>query len=147
MGSRRKARECVLQMLYQFDVGGNSADDVMQTYWSSNEGGDDVRSFSSEILCGIAREIESLDKHIAENSTNWKITRMAAVDKNILRLAVYELFFREDIPVKVTINEAVEIAKKFGTKDSGAFVNGVLDNIAKGLEKKDVSVEEVLEDA
>jgi len=134
-------------MLYQLDVSRNSAKDVILSYWQSNDGGDDVRVFSNEMLYGIAGEIESIDKRIADNSTNWKISRMAAVDKNILRLAVYELFFREDIPVKVTINEAVEIAKKYGTKDSGAFVNGVLDNIAKGVKKKVSDGEEVLESA
>ncbi|MBT3181317.1 MAG: transcription antitermination factor NusB [Deltaproteobacteria bacterium] len=147
MGSRRKARECILQMLYQYDLVGSSANDVIRNYWSSNNADDDIRIFSNEMLSGIVKDIESIDKRIADNSTNWKITRMAAVDKNILRLAVYELFFRDDIPVKVTINEAVEVAKKYGTKDSGSFVNGVLDNIAKGIKKEVSGGEEVLESA
>lgn len=131
MGVRRKARECVLQMLYQFDFVGGSASSVMESYWGVGESEGEVREFADELFSGVVSEVGDIDERISSNSTNWKISRMAAVDKNILRLAVYELLHRDDIPVKVTINEAVEIAKKFGTEESGAFVNGILDNIAK----------------
>jgi len=135
MGIRRKARESVLQMLYQLDVGGGDVCDVTNNYWMSNDASDDVRQFANELVEGIAGNREKIDAAIADNSTNWKLSRMAAVDKNILRLAVFELIHREDIPVKVTINEAVEIAKRFGTSESGAFVNGILDNIAREVNR------------
>jgi N utilization substance protein B len=140
MGVRRKARECVLQMLYQLDMGGADVKDVVSRYWMTNDEDEEVRAFADELMDGVAKNLSQIDDSISGHSTNWKLSRMASVDKNILRLAVYELMYREDIPVKVTINEAVEIAKKFGTAESGAFVNGVLDNIAKGVaaHKRDV---------
>lgn len=137
MGVRRKARECVLQMLYQFDVAGGSASNVMESYWGANESDVEVREFAEELFRGVVSKAGDIDERISSNSTNWKISRMAAVDKNILRMAVYELLHRDDIPIKVTINEAVEIAKKFGTEESGAFVNGILDNIAKTVVKQE----------
>jgi N utilization substance protein B len=137
MGSRRKARECVLQMLYQYDLsGGEGIDSLVSNFWVCNDQPEDVRFFAEKLFSGIIEKLGEIDDRISGNSTNWKISRMAAVDKNILRLAVFELLYREDIPIKVTINEAVEIAKKFGTADSSAFVNGVLDNIAKSVEGK-----------
>lgn len=133
MGMRRKARECVLQMLYQIDVGGGAYEHVIQGYWKNNDAAEDVRKFANELVEGVARHKDEIDALIAANSTNWRLSRMAAVDKSILRMAVCELVHRKDIPVKVAINEAVEIAKRFGTAESGAFVNGILDNIAKGI--------------
>lgn len=142
MGTRRQARECALQMLYQRDLSGLGSSDVITRFWAGAGGGgeerpsdDEVRRFANELVEGVAENLAHIDELLAEHSTNWKISRMAAVDKNILRMAVFELQFLEDIPVKVTINEAVEIAKRFGTAESGAFVNGILDNIARGVEK------------
>ena len=123
-------------MLYQYDMsGGADVRVLISNFWECNEQPQDVREFTEGLFTGIIEMMDDIDGRIADNSTNWKITRMAAVDKNILRMAVYELLHREDIPIKVTINEAVEIAKKFGTIESSAFVNGVLDNIAKTVEK------------
>jgi len=133
MGSRRKARECALQILYQLDLGKGELDDVVERFWrqldESIEQG--AKDFSENLIRGVWRSRDELDGLIESYSTNWKISRMAAVDKNILRLAIYELIYCPDIPVKVTLNEAVEIAKRFGTAESGAFVNGILDNVAK----------------
>ena len=131
MGIRRKARECVVQMLYQFEVGGEDARRVKSNFWKANEAPSDVSEFANVIFDGVISNMEKIDSSISGNSTNWKLSRMAAVDKSVLRVSVYELIFRTDIPVKVSINEAVEIAKRFGTAESGAFVNGILDNIAK----------------
>ncbi|HPW46172.1 MAG TPA: transcription antitermination factor NusB [bacterium] len=131
MGIRRKARECVVQMLYQLDVGGEDARMVRNNFWRGNEFSSEVVEFANVLFDGVVSNIEKIDSSISDNSTNWKISRMAAVDKSVLRVSVYELLFRVDIPIKVSINEAVEIAKRFGTSESGAFVNGILDNIAK----------------
>lgn len=131
MGMRRKARECALQMLYQQDLGGCKSHVVIRTYWEANPPTDDARKYADELVGGIENHKVEIDSEISENSMNWKLSRMAAVDKNILRIAVYELKYRSDVPSKVAINEAVEIAKRFGTADSGAFVNGILDNIAR----------------
>ncbi len=131
MGIRRKSRECVVQMLYQFDIGGEDARMVKNNFWKANESPSEVVEFANVLFDGVVSNIEKIDSAISGNSTNWKISRMAAVDKSVLRVSVYELLFRTDIPIKVSINEAVEIAKRFGTSESGAFVNGILDNIAK----------------
>lgn len=122
-------------MLYQFDLCRSKADDVIRRYWQANEADAEVHAFADELVRGVAANLDDIDTLLSAHSTNWKITRMAAVDKNVLRLAAFELTRRPDIPVKVTINEAVEIAKRFGTAESGAFVNGILDNIARGVSK------------
>lgn len=139
MGNRRQARECALQMLYQLDMSSCPPDEVIKNYWETNSADTDVREFADLLVRGVASKIAEMDELLSSYSTNWKLTRMASVDKNILRLGAYELTSCMDIPVKVAINEAVEIAKKFGTADSGAFVNGILDNIAKGLDKNSTS--------
>lgn len=142
MGNRRQSRECALQMLYQLDMSRSGADDVIVRFWQTNDADAEVRTFADELVRGVAGSLGELDELLSSHSTNWKITRMAAVDKNVLRLAAYELTRRPDIPVKVTINEAVEIAKRFGTSESGAFVNGILDNIARGVTKEAAAAEE-----
>jgi len=129
-------------MLYQLDMSRSGAGDVIERFWQTNDADAEVRSFADELFRGVAGSISDIDEMLSSHSTNWKITRMAAVDKNVLRLAAYELTRRPDIPVKVTINEAVEIAKRFGTADSGAFVNGILDNIARGVRKDAAAGEE-----
>lgn len=141
MGTRRKARECALQMLYQIDLSKCDlskcdASRTFRNYWTSHEGETEFRPFAEELVQGILEKRQEIDSEITSNSMNWKLSRMAAVDRNVLRVAVYELMFRSDIPTKVAINEAVEIAKKYGTEDSGAFVNGILDNIAKNIRKE-----------
>jgi N utilization substance protein B len=135
MGTRRQSRESALQMLYQMEISGMPADAVIRLYWREGSAPAEVVRFANEIVKGVAAGQAKLDEVISAHSTNWKVSRMAAVDKNILRMAVFELESCPEIPVKVTINEAVEIAKKFGTAESGAFVNGILDNVAKGVEK------------
>jgi transcription antitermination protein NusB len=141
MGVRRQARECALQMLYQLDLGGCDMPLVSRKYWMSIQVPDAVQVFADDLADGVAKNRDALDEVIAKYSANWKLSRMSAVDKNILRIAAYELKFCEDIPSKVTINEAVDIAKRFGTAESGAFVNGILDNMAKtiAIDKEDRS--------
>lgn len=120
-----------MQLLYQIDVGGGRVADALETYWASQEADEDVRQFASFLVDGVVKNLSEIDDVISSYSTNWKVSRMASIDKNILRIAVYELTRCSDIPIKVTINEAVEIAKCYGTEESGAFVNGILDNVAK----------------
>ena len=147
MGSRRRAREAALQMLYQIDVSDVGAEDALRTYWThlgtaeareeTSDGplSDDVRAFAEGLVKGVAEHRERLDETIRAVSHHWRLERMMRVDRNILRLATYELLERADIPRRVTLNEAVELAKRFGSEGSPGFVNGVLDRIASDAGK------------
>ena len=135
MGTRRQARESALQMLYQFELSGGDPEVLLGSEVMDGLS-PEVRDFAIDLVKGVRENLAEIDGLIQSHSTNWKLTRMAAVDKNILRVAVFELKNRSDIPMKVTINEAVEIAKKFGSTESGAFVNGILDNIAQEIRKE-----------
>jgi transcription antitermination protein NusB len=131
MGSRTKARECALQALYQLDTSGGSASDVLAGLWAHFEPvDDDTKAFAEQLVRGAQREQATIDELIQRTSTHWKLERMARVDRNILRLAVFEILKRGDVPLKVTLNEAIELSKKYGSEESSAFVNGILDRIA-----------------
>src|SRR5438105_36175 len=131
MGSRTRARECALQALYQIDTSGGDASDAVRGVLAHFEEADgDTERFADELVRGVQSERVQIDDLIQQSSTNWKLDRMARVDRNILRLAVYELLRRGDVPVRVTLNEAIELGKKYGSEESSAFVNGVLDRIA-----------------
>jgi len=135
VGARTRARECALQALYQLDTSGGTAEGALQGIFAHFEDGDAAdRRFAEALVRGVQTEKPSIDEIIQRYSQNWKLERMARVDRNILRLGVYELLRRADVPVKVTLNEAVELGKKFGSEESSAFVNGVLDKIAHGRE-------------
>ena len=137
MGTRRLARESALQMLYQVEMSGGALPEIVAGFWERQKDfTPEVREFADSLVNGVLEEKELVDDFIVRHSTHWKLSRMSAVDKNILRLAVYELKNYKDIPLKVTLNEAIEIAKKFGTEESGSFINGVLDKIAKELQKE-----------
>jgi len=134
MRKRTKARECALKVLYEIDVAGNSYKESLENFWQFQEEKDNsVVDFATGLVEGAIGNLERIDKEISRFATNWQLKRMAVIDRNILRLATYELLFVEDIPPKVSINEAVELAKKFGDIESGRFVNGVLDKINKSL--------------
>jgi len=135
---RRIARECALQLLFQYDFTRKRPERRdLEEFWSIRNEPDDIKAFSEEIFFGTIDNIEEIDRIISNFAENWRLDRMAAVDRNILRLATYELLYREDIPVKVAINEAIEIAKKYSSQESPSFVNGILDRIAKsGLRRK-----------
>lgn len=137
---RRKAREYVLQFIYGWEINQNikkSNDKEMireelENFWDRNgERDDEVISFANEIIEGTLQKISEIDKIIKNYATKWDINRMITIDRNILRFAIYEILYRSDIPFQVTINEAVEIAKKYSTKESASFINGILDKIAK----------------
>jgi N utilization substance protein B len=131
MGSRTRARECALQALYQLDTSGGDAREAVRGVMDHFEEADrETERFADELVRGVQSEQAQIDSLIQKTSTNWKLERMARVDRNILRLAVYEILRRADVPVRVTLNEAVELGKKFGSEESSAFVNGVLDRIA-----------------
>ncbi len=131
MGDRRKSRELALQALFSLDVNETDSTQGVQDFCDQHE--DDlskaVKPFFLELINGVLDAREEIDRLLDKWAKNWKISRMPVVDRNIMRLAVFELLKRPDIPASVSINEAVEIGKKFGTRDSGPFINGVLDRI------------------
>ncbi|MFH2138885.1 MAG: transcription antitermination factor NusB [Candidatus Omnitrophota bacterium] len=138
MRKRTKARECALQILYAVDIRNEETQKVKENYWLGNTEDIDVKQFSGGLVDGTMEHLTEIDKLISKHTDNWRIERMAVIDRNIIRMATYELLFMADIPPKVSINEAVELAKKFGDDESGRFVNGVLDKINK-TECKDAS--------
>lgn len=140
MGQRRIARERALQALYQIESApALSPREALDSAWaaSSDEGPKDEQAqvFALSLVEGVQKELVELDALIEENSHNWRVDRMSRIDRNVLRLGVYELKFVSDIPRKVTLNEAVELGKRFGTEESSAFVNGLLDRVAQKLGK------------
>ena len=131
MGTRRRARELALQMLYQHELTG-ATPEAMQVHFEEWKGAkDDVRLFADELLRGTLEHLEELDHELAHQTAHWRLERLAAVDRNILRLALYELVHQPSTPHAVVIDEAIEIAKRFGAEDSARFVNGVLDGFVK----------------
>ncbi|MCX5716239.1 MAG: transcription antitermination factor NusB [Candidatus Omnitrophica bacterium] len=133
MRKRTRAREFALQVLYQLDITKSPSPDCLLDFWKNREA--EVEPSVKEFAEAIVREVEAhskeIDKAISESAENWELGRMATVDRNILRAATCELLFMPDIPPKVAINEAIDIAKKYGDKDSSKFVNGILDKINK----------------
>ena len=136
MGARRKARECALQMLFQFDVAQPPIDQLSPTYWDelSDIVADDVRHFADELVFGTISNLQEIDERIRVRTEHWRISRMAIVDRNLLRLAVYEFLHQPETPKTVAINEALEIARRFSTHEATQFINGVLDAIKRDLE-------------
>lgn len=140
---RRRAREFALQALYATDVAGSSGATALSGLWLSQLDelsealeepvGPEETEFATELVRGVTEEREALDARIESVSENWRLARMPVVDRNILRLGTWELLQRADIPASVTINESIELAKKFGGAESRAFVNGLLDRIAGEL--------------
>jgi transcription antitermination factor NusB len=132
MRKRSQARECALKVLYQAEISRREIHLAAESFWDDAENKDDViKEFSNRLTSGIEKNLEGIDEKVSAYATNWQIKRMAVIDKNILRLGVFELLFTDDIPPKVTINEAVELAKKFGDLESSKFVNGILDKLHK----------------
>jgi N utilization substance protein B len=156
MGTRRRAREFALQILYQLDVQEQLSDgQALALFWnhfqtaSQGQGGamgepgapsaadiGEAQPFAESLVRGVREHLGEIDAQIQAASRNWRLERMARVDRNLLRLALYELKYADDVPAKVAINEAIEIAKRFGTSESSAFVNGILDRCREELGKK-----------
>ncbi len=136
MGTRRAARELALQALYQLDVAGEG-DPGVALFWSHFDAEPEIEAFARELVDGVAAQRERIDALIAASAEHWRLPRLSRVDLSLLRLATFELLARADIPASVTIDEAIEIARRFGSEDSPAFVNGVLDHIAQVLGVKE----------
>ena len=137
MGNRRKSREFALQLLYAREVTGWKIEDISPLFWKDSSVSPQTREYADSIVSGVINHAVSIDTSIEQNSRNWKIARMSYIDRNILRIAVYE-FMYEDSPPVVVINEAIELAKRYGDGESGQFVNGVLDAIRKSLSARNV---------
>mgnify|MGYP001766104685 CR=1 FL=1 len=129
MGKRRKARELALMLLYELDFRPGDLEAVLREFWRDRVVPPDVRSFAEALVRGAHERVDALDQAIQNNAAHWSLARIAPVERNILRLAAYELLHRDDIPERVAINEAIELAKLYGSDESGAFVNGILDQI------------------
>lgn len=132
MGFRRKSRELALQILFSMSDPDEKCCASMQEYFSAIDAPGEAREFCLTLVSGVLEHKREIDARIADVSSNWKLSRMGRVDLNVIRIAIFELFYREDIPPRVSINEAVDIGKKYGTEKSGAFVNGILDSIYHG---------------
>ena len=144
MGTRRKAREAALQFLFQddfFDRVESSDHDELQLRFEKfsilYQVNRKARPYCLALLQGVLENLDTIDAAIRDNALNWRLERIAATDRNLLRISIYELLFADDVPAQVVINEAVEIAKRFGGEDSPAFVNGVLDAVQQSLGNKD----------
>jgi len=149
MGSRRKARECALQMLFAADVSGTRADELVSIYWTELGDADveqTAREFATRLATGTLAHLQELDERIRSRAEHWRISRMAVVDRNILRLAVYEFLF-EPTPRTVAINEALEIARRFSTYEATQFINGILDAIKLDLDEQHPQEHTSTEDA
>jgi transcription antitermination factor NusB len=138
MGKRRQARELAIQVLFHMEYNpgdpGESFDRVCESFGPPKE----VRAYSREVVLGVWEKKADLDRLIRRSSKNWRVERMTRVDRNILRIAIYEVVYRKDVPPKVSIDEAVELGKRYGTEESGAFINGVLDHIYNELKAEEV---------
>jgi len=138
MASRRKARECALQMLFQWDIGRTAPQTIQELFWSEKgrPADESLRSFANALFCGTIGEMEQIDRLIRAHAEHWRMERMPIVDRNILRLSVYELCRRPETPPAVVINEALEIARKFSGEEAVQFINGLLDHVCKELEAR-----------
>lgn len=133
MRKRTLSRELALQVLYQIDITSDAYETSLNNFWLEYEEKakieEEIKNFSSDLVKGVISNLEAIDKKIMRYAVNWELKRMAVVDRNILRLSCYELMFREDVPAKVSINEAIELAKKYSGVEAGKFINGILDKI------------------
>lgn len=135
MSSRRRSREMAVQVLYQVDMAQSDLAEAVRLFCEHFKAPESIRDFAFELARGAYDHREEVDTLIKRFSENWRLERMPTVDRNILRLAIYELLYRPDIPAKVSINEAVDLGKKYGSEDSGSFINGILDRIRLYLEE------------
>ncbi len=141
MGLRRRARELAMQALYYIDIRGGGLDDKVTLFGKIHPPPEKSKQFFTELVDGVLRYQTALDDIIEEFSNNWKISRMSCVDRNVLRIALFEILARDDIPIKVTINEAIDVGKKYGTDSSGAFINGILDSIHQAWKQGRITFE------
>jgi N utilization substance protein B len=140
MGTRRKARELAMQALFFMDMRKDFSMEMFQRFCGSFAPKSEVRPFFMQLVQGVVQHRNELDALIERYSENWSLSRMSGVDRNVMRIAVFELMCCRDIPATVSINEAIDIGKKFGTEDSGAFINGIVDSIRFAIEKGEIEL-------
>lgn len=141
MGKRRKARELGMQAIFSMDLGRNLKPEQFEFFCQNFSPPSGVRDFFEKLVKGVLNNWDMINSLIERFSSNWKVNRMAVVDRNIMRIAIYEMMFCSDIPLKVSINEAIDISKKFGTEESGAFINGILDSIRMAIESGEIQTD------
>ena len=130
MGNRRKSRECALQMLFQLDITHDSRY-LKERYWDDNPEAESVKEYANRLVTGTTDHLKEIDSVLSKYAENWTVPRMGRVDRNVLRMAVFELLYLDDVPAKVTLNEAISIGKKYSEESAGSFINGILDRILK----------------
>ena len=138
MGTRRKSRESALQVLYQLNITNQDVTTALarfQEHFSSNE---EVDDFLNRLVLGVLENLPQLDRLLEQYSENWRLDRINMIDLNILRMALFELLYCEEIPPKVTINEAIDLGKRYGSEESGSFINGILDRVQHEVVKKPI---------
>jgi transcription antitermination protein NusB len=137
MGRRREGREVALQLLFHWDLNVQQSLSVteLDLFWEFRPAAPGVRTFATNLLAGVTERQATIDEKITRYTANYELRRISAVDRNILRMAIYEMLYADDVPPIVAINEAIDIAKKFGTEESGKFVNGVLDRVKLDLSR------------
>jgi N utilization substance protein B len=131
LGARRRARELAVQILYQMEANPLDPAEALESFWQTVSASGQIKEFATRIVGGVHQHREEIDRLIGKHSEHWRLERINRVDKNILRMGVFELLYCDDIPIKVALNEAIDLGKKFGTVESGAFINGILDRISK----------------
>lgn len=136
MGRRHRARELALQILFQLDSGQENLKESLKTFWLLHRHPKEIKEFANRLVEGTQENLKAINEKIVRYTEHWEIERMAVVDRNVLRLGAYEILYCPDIPIKVSLNEAVELAKKFSTEKSGQFVNALLDRIAHEKNEK-----------
>ncbi|MFA4925599.1 MAG: transcription antitermination factor NusB [Candidatus Aminicenantales bacterium] len=141
MGSRRKARECALQILFELEFSPDHLEEILKDYWAAQPVKAEVKEYATWLVEGLWQHRAEIDRTIEQASEHWRLDRMAMVDRNILRMAVFELFFEKTLPPPIIIDEAIEVARKFSGDEAAIFVNGILDGIYKSL-KQDRSDQE-----
>ena len=140
MGRRRRSRELAMQALFFMDMQRDLSEAMLDRYCGNFSPSKQLTPFFQELVRGVIRARPDIDVMIESYSNNWKLSRMSCVDRNVLRIAVFELLFCPDIPSKVSINEAIDVGKRFGTDDSGAFINGILDSIRIAIENGNIAL-------
>ncbi|MFH2067147.1 MAG: transcription antitermination factor NusB [Pseudomonadota bacterium] len=136
MGNRRQSREFAMQALFDMDMSRDSSDERFSLFCQNFDPPEKARPFFIKLYKGVVEHRADIDSMIDQFSSNWKIERISCVDRNVMRIAIYEMLYCDDIPAKVSINEAIDIGKRYGTDESGAFINGILDSIRKMIDQR-----------
>ena len=143
MRKRRKSREFALQVLYQLDITQQDVNKTLAQFQDHFSGSDERDDFMEHLVNGVVGHCQEIDRLIEKYSENWRLDRLNMIDRTILRIAIFELIYCEEIPPKVTLNEAIELGKRFGSEDSGSFINGILDRIQKDVVRKPIQAKPI----